>query len=75
MGMCLRQVYELTCGRTGATYIAEPPAGAPVAALLSAAASRVLGSPVPLPLDPLFSCTPKSVAAVQDALLPSPGMV
>lgn len=69
----IAQVYELTCGRSGAVYIAEPPAGAPVAALLSAAASRALGSPVVLPLDSIFGRAPASLAAVHAALLLSSG--
>ena len=66
-------MYELSCGRSGAVYIAEPPAGVPVAALLSAAASRALGSPVALPLDALFGCAPASIRAVHDALMLSSG--
>lgn len=67
------QVFELTCGHSGAVYIGDPPAGAPVAALLSSAASRALGSPVVLPLDALFGRAPGSLTAVRDALLLSSG--
>jgi len=53
--------------------VATPPAGVPVAALVAAAVSRALGSPLPLPLAPLFDCGEAALASVQDVLLPSQG--
>ncbi len=53
--------------------MATPPAGVPVAALVAAAVSRALGSPLPLPLAPLFDCGEAALASVQDVLLPSQG--
>ena len=70
--MCL-QVYELRCGRTELQYVAPPPPGVPPAALLSAAVSRALGCPLPLPLAPLFDCAEASLETVQGVLLPSKG--
>jgi len=66
-------LYELGCGQTGLHYVATPPAGVPVAALVAAAVSRALGSPLPLPLAPLFDCGEAALASVQDVLLPSQG--
>jgi hypothetical protein len=71
MGACAaRQVYEFVCARSGALYVAEPPVGVPLSALLSAAFSRALGSPVPLPLDALFGCKPEALARMAAALAP-----
>jgi hypothetical protein len=67
------QVYELSCGRTGLQYVAPPPPGVPAAALLSAAVSRALGCPLPLPLSPLFDCGEALLETVQGILLPSRG--
>ena len=51
-------------------YIAEPPLGVPLGALLSQAASQALGSPFPLPLDPLFS---QESHALSSILFPNSG--
>jgi hypothetical protein len=44
-------VHTFLCPATATLYVARPPAGLPLPALLSAAVSRALGSPLTLPLD------------------------
>ena len=64
------QVYVFSCARTNVLYLAEPPAGVPLVALLSQAASLALGSAFPLPLDPLFA---QGSLASSSVLFPSSG--
>ncbi|GLC59948.1 hypothetical protein PLESTB_001557000 [Pleodorina starrii] len=55
---------------SGRIFIAEPPPHLPISWLLSSVVSRVLGSPVVLPLQPLFTTPPGELAALQPVLLP-----
>ena len=48
-------------------YVADPPTGVSLEAVLSRMLSRLLRSPVPLPLDALLTCPPQSLEAVVDA--------
>ena len=50
--------------------VAEPPAFVPLAALLSQAVSRMLGSPVTLPLDALFSSSRDVLGQLRGVLAP-----
>ena len=52
------QVYEFACARTGRLYIAQPPPHLSASWLLAQSLSRVLGSPVTLPLHTLLACPP-----------------
>ena len=52
---------------SGQVYVADPPAGVSLEAVLSRMLSRLLRSPVPLPLDALLACPPESLEAVVDA--------
>ncbi|KXZ55127.1 hypothetical protein GPECTOR_3g279 [Gonium pectorale] len=54
----------------GRIFIAEPPPYLPVSWLLSGVVSRVLGSPISLPLQPLFTTPPSELAGLQPLLLP-----
>eukprot|EP00798_Chlamydomonas_sp_ICE-L_P006706 gene6706-3376_t len=64
------EVFEFTCSRSNRIYIAQPPANLPAAWLLSQAMSRVLDSPITLPLQPFFSCPPHEMQKLQPVLLP-----
>lgn len=58
----------------GMVYVADPPEGVPLSAILSQAISAALGSPVPLPLDALLTTRHADKwATVQSALLPGSG--
>ncbi|GFR39737.1 hypothetical protein Agub_g219, partial [Astrephomene gubernaculifera] len=59
-----------TASSLGRIYIAEPPSHLPVSWLLSSVVSRVLGSPVVLPLQPLFTTPPAELPQLQPVLLP-----
>ena len=50
--------------------VAEPPASVPLAALLSQAVSRMLGSPVTLPLDALFGSSRDVLGQLRGVLAP-----
>lgn len=50
--------------------VAEPPASVPLAALLSQAVSRMLGSPVTLPLDALFGSSRHVLGQLRGVLAP-----
>jgi hypothetical protein len=63
-------VYEFT-DASGAMYVAEPPAGVQLAALLAQALGRALRSPLPLPLEPLLACPAGQLPALRAALLPA----
>ncbi|GIL55476.1 hypothetical protein Vafri_11038, partial [Volvox africanus] len=54
----------------GRIFIAEPPAHLPVSWLLASAVSRVLGSPVVLPIQPLFTIPAGELQQLQPVLLP-----
>lgn len=45
----------------GLIYIAIPPEGVAVETVLSHAVSQQLGSPVPLPLDAILTCSPDAL--------------
>lgn len=55
----------------GVLYIGEPPAGLPLAAVLSQAISRILNLPVVLPLDCLFAGPLDSLPTLQEYLTES----
>ena len=65
----LAQVYEFT-DASGSIYIADPPPGVPLTALLAQALSRALGSPVPLPLAVLLACPAGQLPGLRAALVP-----
>lgn len=52
-------------------YIAEPPPGVQLSALLAQALSRALKSPLPLPLEPLLACPAGQLDTLRAALLPA----
>ncbi|EFJ44918.1 hypothetical protein VOLCADRAFT_118510 [Volvox carteri f. nagariensis] len=54
----------------GRIFIAEPPQHLPVSWLLASVVSRVLGSPVVLPLQPLFTTPSSELQQLQPVLLP-----
>jgi sacsin len=64
------RVYEYAEARSGVQYVAEPPEGLPLEALLAQGISRALGSPVTLPLHPLLAAAASaSLPALQPLLL------
>ena len=63
-------VLSCTYFYSGRHYVAEPPPGLPLGWLLAAVVSRVLGSPVTLPLHPYFDSVPEAIPALQPVLLP-----
>ncbi len=68
------QVYEFLDPGSGTLYVAEPPPGLKLSALLAQSLSRLLGSPLTLPLHPLFEVEAgEQLPQLQPLLLPEVG--
>ena len=57
----------------GMLFVADPPQGVPLPAILSQAISAALSSPVPLPLDALLVASTAAWDTIQAALLNGTG--
>lgn len=64
------RVYHFIDRVSGLMYVAEPPPELPISCLMAQALSAALGSPVTLPLHPLFTCGPQRISDLQPLLLP-----
>lgn len=65
-----QQVHLYVSEAEQVVIVAEPPASVPLAALLSQAVSRMLGSPVTLPLDALFGSSRHVLGQLRGVLAP-----